>query len=132
MQPKILKYLSVYEVQNKRPTTEPPTLKCCSLQAVAEHAGTITGQVDKMSATRLIWASERSTLSEALLVAAAGTRQAAIQTQVKNGQNRKDRRYFNVSRMIRFFFGCRPGIRNIEHSGSRAATINKHNALSAL
>ena len=52
------------------------------MQAVAEHAGTITGQVDQMAGTRLIWASERSTLAEALLVAAAGTRQAGIQTQV--------------------------------------------------
>ena len=58
------------------------TPNICRLQAVAEHAGTITGQVDQMSATRLIWASERSTLSEALLVAAAGTRQAGVQTQV--------------------------------------------------
>ena len=55
------------------------------MQAVAEHAGTITGQVDQMAGTRLIWASERSTLAEALLVAAAGTRQAGIQTQVRVG-----------------------------------------------
>ena len=36
-----------------------------------------------MMASRLIWASEHSTLADALLVAAAASRQAAVQTQAR-------------------------------------------------